>query len=62
MLYILIQILKASVARNGEDKPLTVGHLLNILLMAQKVRHKQADDEDKQHHSLMNQINPFGQD
>lgn len=32
----LIEILEASVKKNGKDKPVTLGHLLAILKMAEK--------------------------
>lgn len=33
---LFIQVLEISVQRNGADKPLTLGHLLNITKMVQK--------------------------
>lgn len=32
----IIQILEKSVEKHGADKPLTIGHLLNILKMADR--------------------------
>lgn len=36
----LIKILEESVKRNGADKPVTIGHLLNIIKLAKKARIK----------------------
>ena len=62
----LIQILEVAASKYGSLEPLTIGHLLNICKMAERMKDKnlerQADLEDKQHWEIMNEINPFGQD
>ena len=44
---IFIKILETSAKRNGKDKSLTVGHLLNIARMAQKEHQRIEDDDSK---------------
>jgi hypothetical protein len=34
----LIKVLEISIKKNGADKPLTLGHLLNILKMTLKIQ------------------------
>ena len=58
----LIHILEISAKRHGPKKPLTIGHLLNICKMTQKIKIRNAEKEDKEHRDLINKINPFGQD
>jgi len=41
--YKLIEILEASVKKNGADKVLTLGHLLAILKMAEREADKEND-------------------
>lgn len=41
----LIRILETSVAKNGAVHPLTVGHLLNIIKMVEKLENKQAKEQ-----------------
>jgi len=45
----LIEILEASVIKNGGSKPLTLSHLLNIVKKAQRELEQEADDEYEQH-------------
>lgn len=42
----LIEILEASVKKNGADKPITLGHLLNIVKKAQKTLIKEDFESD----------------
>jgi len=38
---ILIEILEHSVKKNGPDKPVTLGHLLNLIKLANKESEKE---------------------
>jgi hypothetical protein len=42
----LVDIMEESVRRNGKDKPLTLGHFLNILRMAQRTRESASESPD----------------
>ena len=39
----LIEVLEESAKRNGPDKVLTVGHLLNILKLAERIEEKKGE-------------------
>jgi hypothetical protein len=43
---ILINVLKKSIEKNGEGHVLTLGHLLNILKLVDKIEDKQEDQLD----------------
>jgi hypothetical protein len=43
---ILIEVLEHSVKKNGADKPVTLGHLLNLVRLADKIEQKEADKND----------------
>lgn len=51
-----IGVLQVSVNRNGADKPLTIGHLLNLLKMTVKKYIKQEDKEEKELNDCLNEI------
>jgi len=61
-LRLLIKVLEVSAAKNGKDTPLTIGHLLNICKMVEKEKEKLEFLEYKQHLSLLNRIDPMGQE
>lgn len=43
----LIEIVEHSVKKNGSDKPLTLGHFLNLLKLAnKKIQQEQEKDDD----------------
>jgi hypothetical protein len=42
---ILIEVLEHSVKKNGADKPVTLGHLLNLVRLADKIEEKEADND-----------------
>ena len=42
----LIEILETSAERNGKDKPLTIGHLLNICKMAARKLQQEEIERD----------------
>lgn len=62
----LIQILEIAANRHGPKHQLTIGHLLNILKLAEKTKeknkHRQSLLEEEQHQKLLNQISYGGQD
>jgi len=43
---ILIEVLEHSVKKNGADKPVTLGHLLNLVRLADKIEEKEADEDN----------------
>jgi hypothetical protein len=43
---ILINVLKKSIEKNGEGHVLTLGHLLNILKLVEKIEDKQENELD----------------
>jgi hypothetical protein len=43
---ILIEVLEHSVKKNGADKPVTLGHLLNLLRLADKIEEKEDAEAD----------------
>lgn len=53
---ILIRVLMVSVGKNGADKPVTLGHLLNIIRLAKKIERQQADDADEAMDEALMQI------
>lgn len=40
-----IEVLEISVKRNGRDKALTIGHILNLAKMASKIHQKREEDD-----------------
>ena len=62
----LIKILEISQKKNGADFPLTVGHLLNIIKMTQRVTAARLAKEEKieteAHNQFMADINRYGND
>jgi len=58
----LIAVLELSVRRNGPDTPLTLGHLLNIIKMVDRVEVGQIEREIDQHHQILQEIDPLWQD
>lgn len=44
----LIKLMEVSVKRNGKDTPLTLGHFLNILKLAQRKLQEESDEESMQ--------------
>lgn len=44
-LHHLIYVLRVSIQRNGADKPLTLGHLLNILILARRLSQRMSEKE-----------------
>jgi len=58
----LIKILEVSVKKHGEKTPVTLRHLLNIVKMVDRAEEGEALMEIKQHESIVNEINPMGQD
>lgn len=40
-----IEVLETSVKKNGKDKVLTIGHILNLAKMASKIHQKKEDDD-----------------
>lgn len=57
----LITVLTISVDKHGADTPLTLGHLLNLCKMVEKIERKQDEQEIYEHHKLLNESNPLGQ-
>ena len=43
---ILIEVLQNSVKKNGADKPVTLGHLLNLIQLADKIDQKENESAD----------------
>ncbi len=43
----LIEVLERSVKKNGPDKPLTIGHLLNLLKMAKREEERKQEERDQ---------------
>lgn len=58
----LIAVLESSINRSGAATPLTLGHLLNLLKLAEKLRCKVEQHNEAEHLALPNEINPHGQD
>ncbi len=62
----LIQILEIAANRHGPKHQLTIGHLLNIVKLAEKTKkknkHRQSLLEEEQHQEIISQINYLGQD
>ena len=59
---ILIQIMEISVQRNGADKPMTLGHFLNILKMVNR-RQEAADfNLQKSLDEIFNDQHRYGND
>ena len=58
---ILEVVLSASVKKHGPNKPLTVGHLHNIVKMVLKHQEEISEIEIEQHKQLINEIDPLGQ-
>jgi hypothetical protein len=42
---ILIEVLEHSVKKNGADKPVTLGHLLNLVRLADKIEQEEDDND-----------------
>lgn len=59
---ILISVLKVSVKNNGFDKPLTLGHLLNILQLVKKYEYRIEELEEIEHNAIINESQNNGQD
>ena len=49
----LLRVLDESVRRHGEDKPLTIGHLRNIVRLALRA---EANREDRAHRAAMDAL------
>jgi hypothetical protein len=62
----LIRILELAANRHGPKHQLTIGHLLNIVKLAERTKTQSAENqailEDDQHRQLFDEINPLGQD
>lgn len=58
----LIKILKISANKHGAKTPLTIGHLLNICIRAQRQKEGRAGRELQEHMEILEEINPLGQD
>lgn len=62
----LIRILKVASEKHGALTPLTIGHLLNIVSMAESIKtHEEevsAIREKQRHEQILEEINPLGQD
>lgn len=50
----LIKILELSVTKNGPDKPVTLGHLLNIVKLAAKEKSRNIEAEERRLDGLYN--------
>jgi len=50
----LIEVLTASVAKHGRDKPLTIGHLLNIAQMAENAKFKKEEQAAEEEANFWN--------
>lgn len=61
-LHHLIYVLRISVQRNGADKPLTLGHLLNLLILARRLSRRISEKEFEEEARILEEANyPFGQ-
>lgn len=62
----LIEILETAQSKHGGTSPLTIGHLLNICKLAEKLYEKEIaksqEIEIKSHLEIIEDINPLGQD
>lgn len=61
----LIKILQVAVKKHGGTSPLTIGHLLNIVKMAEGIRIHEKEiagiKEEKQHNQILEDISWGGQ-
>jgi len=52
----LVRVLTISVEKNGADKPLTIGHLLNIIKLADKFEFLESEAEEEMHDKILSEI------
>jgi hypothetical protein len=58
----LIKVIERSILLHGEGKPLTLGHLCNILKKVEEIENRRAEIKEREHAELMEEISYLGQD
>lgn len=58
----LIRTVATSIKRNGADKPLTLGHLHNLLKMVQRLEERRSAQAERDHHVMLQEFDPLGQE
>jgi esterase/lipase len=58
----LIKTLEISAAKHGGETPLTIGHLLNICRVAEKMKKLDQNRIETEYKNLLREIDPMGQE